>query len=238
MRKKLHPAVLTVGILQVLFGVLVLACDGFGVVNAGGLFLINAAQPPATKPPAQSGPGTKGQPQDPGAAFGKGLAAGLEANQAMLQNAPSYKYVELAKNVFGLLLAVVMITSGIGLFFMQSWARWLAVGYGVVSILGRCTCVGYHAGVILPILLDLGQEFVRRGDADMESGLWGIKYGPFFGLLLGLYPLLVIILLLLPQVGRAFRAAPVPEDGFADYRDRDDYRDRFRGGDYDRYAER
>src|SRR5260370_27260043 len=100
MRKKLHPVVLTVGILQVVFGLLVLACDGFGVINAIGLFMLSSGQVTTAPPPptVKSRPGGKGQTQDPGDAFNKGLAAGLEANEAMLQNAPSYKFVEFAKN--------------------------------------------------------------------------------------------------------------------------------------------
>ena len=49
MRKKLHPLVLTVAIFQVAFGLLALACDGFGILNAAALFMVDSA-PPSTMP--------------------------------------------------------------------------------------------------------------------------------------------------------------------------------------------
>jgi hypothetical protein len=229
MRKKLHPLVLTIAIFQVVFGVLGLGCDGFGLINAVGLMMMNpSATPPPTTTTKTSG---KGQPPTPGEAFERGAAAGTEAEMTVLKKAPIYAPVQLVHALFGLFLVLLMIVSGLGLFFMQSWARWLAVGYGVLSILTRCVCLGYHAALVLPIYNEVGQAFIQSGNPDMDNNLWLLKYGPFMALLLGLYPLLVIVLLLLPQVGQAFRAEPAANAGFDDYRDRGDDRDRYPGGD-------
>ena len=163
----------------------------------------------------------------------------MEANATILQNAPSYKYVQLGQAFFGLFLVMLMIASGCGLFFMHSWARWLAIGYGMLSLLGRCSCLGYHTVVVLPLLSELGDKYVKSGNPDLNTNLVGLKYLPFGGLLLvQLYPLLVIILLLLPAVGRAFSAEPV-STGPDDFRDRDDFHDRFRSErDDDRFGSR
>jgi hypothetical protein len=163
----------------------------------------------------------------------------MEANALLLQNAAGYKFVQLGQSFFGLFLAVLMLASGIGLFFMHSWARWLAVGYGVLSLLGRCSCLGYHTVAVLPLLSELGDKYVKGGTPDLNNGLFGLKYFPFAGLLLALYPLLVILLLLLPAVGRAFRGEPASDKPFDDFRDRDDFHDRFRSEcDDDRFGSR
>jgi hypothetical protein len=127
-----------------------------------------------------------------------------------------------------------MIAGGIGLFFMQSWARWLTVAYGGFSLFSRCVYVVYYAVVVVPIVREAGAAYIANGNPDMDSGLWALKYGPFMGLALGLYPLLVIILLLLTPVSRAFNRQPSPDSSADDYRDRDDMAERFRsnaGGD-------
>ena len=231
MRKKLHPLVLTIAVCQVVLGVLGLACDGFGLINAAGLMIMTPSATPTTAPPKSGG---KAQPT-PSDAFQRGAAAGTEAEMTVLGKAPIYAPVQLGHALVGLFLVLLMIVSGIGLFFMQGWARWLAVGYGVLSILTRCVCLGYHAAVVLPIYNEVGEAFIKSGNPDMNTNLWLLKFGPFIGLLVGLYPLLVIILLLLPQVGRAFHGKPAADADDLEFRLRDRERLRDPDGSEDRY---
>jgi hypothetical protein len=229
MRKKLHPLVLTIAILQVVFGGLALLCDGFGVINAFGFQMMSSRPAPTTPSSNAGGPGQR--PSSFNEGYNRGYEAGMTAQMALIKQAPGYIPEQYAQSFVGLLLAVLMLASGAGLFFMQSWARWLAIGYGVISLFARIVFLGYHAVAVLPILNDVGNGFIKDGHPDLVTGLWGLKWFPFVGLLLGLYPLLVMVLLLLPAVGRAFRGEPAPNKDFDDYREyyprnRDD--DRFR----------
>lgn len=216
MRKNRHPVVLTVAILQVVFGVMALACDGFGVINAVGLQAMSNSPVPTQPSPKGDGPG---QPKSVNEQFNQGYMVGKIAQVTIIQNAPGYLPVQYGRAFFGMLLGVLMLLSGIGLFFMQSWARWSAVGYGVLSLVARCAFVVYHAVVVLPILMELGDGFAKSGHPEWIGGLVGLKFMPFVGLLLGLYPLVVIVLLLLPPVGKAFHGEPSPDVDFNDYRD-------------------
>jgi hypothetical protein len=204
MRKKLHPVVLTIAICQVVFGLLVLACDGFGVINVVGFQTMSNSPIPTPPEPAPKG-GGGGQPKSFDAGFNQGFMVGQTAQLTVIQKAPAYIAVQYVQAFFGLLLGVLMLVSGTGLFFMQSWARWTAVGYGILSLLARCVFIVYHTAFVLPVLNDLGDGFVKSGHPEWVTALIGLKFLPFLGLLLGFYPLLVIVLMLLPAVGKAFR---------------------------------
>ena len=146
MRKKLHPVVLTVGILQVLFGLLGMCCGGFGVF--GSVLLYTDPKYSAT---AQPNPPPKVTP-------GAGRPANFDPEAEMVRRIPAYREVEAGRAVTGLFLGFLMIVSGIGLFFMQSWARWLAVGYAVLSIFNSCCLLGYQLGFTLPTIHQLADE--------------------------------------------------------------------------------
>jgi hypothetical protein len=219
MQKKLHPVVLTVAILQVVFGLLVLGCDGFGVINAYGFEKM--AESPGNRGPGIQKDGRAGQTKDPGAAFNQGFEAGASAQITVIEKVPSYLPALYFQSFFGLFLGFLMVLSGIGLFFMQSWARWLAVVYGVFSLMARLAFVVYHATVVLPVLNEISNNYVRNGQPQMAQALVGLKAMPFTGLVLALYPLLVIGCLLMPPVHKAFRGKPARRRGFDDARDPD-----------------
>jgi hypothetical protein len=241
MRKKLHPIVLTVAICQLLLGVFGLACDGLGLFGAASLYAEDDTGEPPSMPEPQGqrqnpvGEGAKvkagAQPKKPqsfGDAFDQGMEAGNLGQEVLVRKAPAYRPFGVAEKLFGLFLSVLMIVSGVGLLFMQSWGRWLAVAYGALSIPVRLCGFGYHAAVVLPILNDLCRTLERDGNGDMVHPLWGLRYGPILGLLLMLYPLCVIILMLRPGIARAFRGELAPEA------DRGDFP--LRRPDFDRYG--
>jgi hypothetical protein len=227
MRKKLHPVVLTVGILQVLFGLLGMCCGGFGIIGAVVLFTDPrySADAPPKPPPGKVAPGTV-------------KPMGFDAQEELIRRVPGYRAVETGRAFVGLFLGFLMVVSGIGLFFMQSWARWLAIGYAVLSIFTSCCLLGYQMGFVLPAATEIADELAAQG-AYSSAGT-GFKIGMYIGVgiafALALYPILVLVLLLIPPVNRAFKGEPAADDGLGDFRNRDDYRDRFRGGDDDRYA--
>jgi hypothetical protein len=227
-QKKLHPAVLTIAICQVVLGLLVLACDGFGVINVVG-FQAMSNSPIPTPPEAKGGGG--GQPKSFDAGFNQGFAVGQTAQLTVIQKAPAYIAVLYAQAFFGLLLGVLMLISGTGLFFMQSWARWTAIGYGILSLLARCVFNVYHTAFVLPILNDVGDGFVKSGHPEWVTALIGLKFLPYLGLVLGFYPLLVIILMLLPAVGNAFRGQRRVKKDHNDYGDYSDHFPASREGD-------
>jgi hypothetical protein len=229
MRKKLHPIVVVVAILQIVFGVLGLGCGGYAGVS--GVYVMTNAQYNPKKTPSVyeeklAGSDSSGLPLDQN-----------DLQVEWIRRVPSYGLAESLIALASLFLALLMIASGVGLFFMQSWARWLAVGYAVLSMLETLLVVVYFAAVVFPALFALNDELGEQGDpylAALGAGMvsWNIAYTLFYvGLVI--YPLAVLILMLIPPVHRAFRGEPVSaghahrEPDREDYRDRDDYGERF-----------
>jgi hypothetical protein len=239
MRKKLHPLVLTVGIVQIVLGL--------GGMCWGGINAVANAAVIGTKGGPAAGAGSYGAKMAPG---GGGAAAlnGQDLQDELLRRAPSWLYLQTALMAWATFLSFLMVVGGVGLCFMQSWARWLTIGYAALSIFGHLVEFGIQLVVVFPVILAISNEVAAAGTPQATGMAGGFKFGflgaAVFAFALALYPLLIAILLLIPPVNRAFRDEPAPDREPDDYRDRDDYpdrddyRDRFRGGDYDRYAER
>jgi hypothetical protein len=242
MRKKLHPVILTIAIFQIGLGVLGMCCDGLSLIGAVMLYSPDEddmVERP-TGPPQKTTKNPKNLEEGFQEGFEKGMKASNLAQAELTEKAPGYRPVAVGQELLALFLSLLMIVSGIGLLFMQSWARWLAVGYGGLSIATRCCGVGYHAAVLLPVLNDLCADLLASGNQSLVSDLWVTRFGPFLGFLLMLYPFTVIVLLVRPGINRAFRGEPAAESDDLEYRlreresrwerdayDRDD-RDRFR----------
>src|SRR5438094_767979 len=82
----------------------------------------------------------KGAIRNPG---GGQAAAQKELEAAMAREMPSYQAVQKVELGAGVVLAGMMIASGIGLLNLQPWARVLALVYAVLSLIVRAGDLGY-----------------------------------------------------------------------------------------------
>jgi hypothetical protein len=179
-----RPTVLTVfGILNIVFGSLGLvcySCIGFGLVVLLG--------------------GGLGAAQDPQLRLAK------EAIDDMLRNVPGYVPAIVISLVLGVVLALILIISGIGLLYVQGWARIICIIYSIISILSQLGALVYRLAVLNPALERWANDFVmRHGGGPMRenpgaSNVWEIAVSVFF---IG-YAVALLVVMFLPQVSAAF----------------------------------
>jgi hypothetical protein len=166
-----------------------------------------------------------------------------ELEDAITKHAPSYPMVKKVEGGAGAILSLVMIVSGIGLLQMQTWGRFLTIGYAVVSLLYRLVDGIYVIAFVAPAMSAVAQEYAKGGGQQEQIIATTMQIGAYSGLvgvlLTGLYPLFVLIIMLLPSVGAAFRGQR-PHREPEDYDDRraqqrgdelDEPEDRFRASD-------
>ena len=204
MSRKTHPAVLVIAILHFIFGVIGLCGFAAGTAQVSGLV-----------------------PQFGGAPQGKG-AEKMERLQKRLQEAmeqaPGQKVFQLVSLGVNFTLSVMLIVAGIGLLQMRSWARWLSVVYAVVDLVYLAATVVFYFVVTQPAMEGVRQELenIDPGMAQLFQTIFavGSVVAPLVTLI---YPTVVLIIMLLPGVGRAFHGPP-PEREPGD-EDRPDYYD-------------
>jgi hypothetical protein len=226
MRKKLHPIVLVVGILQVLFGLAGMAV-GCVSIGLGVMILIDSkydvneeSSPFVTKMKA------------PG---GARQLTGEDLEVEIIRRVPSYAPEQIASALPGIFLSFLMIVSGAGLLFMQSWARWLAFGYAALSVFRSVIDLGYRLVFVYPAIQAIADKLNASGSTlttEMaKSFMFGFLSVTILQFALVVYPLFLVIVLMIQPVQRAFRAA-VPDGGAGDPPGRDGSGEPLRGEKY------
>jgi hypothetical protein len=183
MKRRRPASVLTLGILHLVgggLGLIVVFCAGLGLVMQA------SAASGALGPPAQ---------QD----------VGMRLRLAVMQAVPSFQPVEIGDVLLRLLLALMLLAFGAGLLMMQPWARWGSLVYAGLSVVEKLFLLGYQLFVVWPV----ADAWVQREALSQPAGFaFGAKLGffgnTFFQAAFIIYPLVVVVILLLPAVGRAF----------------------------------
>jgi hypothetical protein len=125
--------------------------------------------------------------------------------QVHVERIPLYRAYSVTNRVLSTLFCIILLAAGIGLLLMQSWARWLSVGYAVLSILANLAVFVYTVAFFMPA----DQEAFRRlpPQSDQERLAYNIAnvVAPAGPCVMMLYPAVVLVVLLLPSVGTAFR---------------------------------
>jgi hypothetical protein len=141
------------------------------------------------------------------------------------QKVPGKRVYEIVNQVMGWVLSIALIVSGIGLLKMQGWARALAIVYAVVSLLHKVVIAIYTIAFMNPAAQEALQQIPAEDQKTLEmitNFAFVFTYVLIFGTMI--YPIIVLIVMLLPSVARAFRPYDPDRDlGGAD--DREDYRD-------------
>lgn len=146
---------------------------------------------------------------------------------------PGYTAFLIISTSLGFLLAVLLLTSGIGLLNLQPWARVLSLLYAVVTILTQIGALIYTLGYVNPAMArwerDLMGEMARVGRPMPPGGLGtNLTFNNAMSLVVGIlwivYAIVLIVIMLQPHVSAAFAGRfsqqPEPDRG---YDDRGDY---------------
>src|SRR5262249_11054724 len=121
---------------------------------------------------------------------------------------PGYRLALLSSGVIGLVLHLAMIAAAVGLLMLRAWGWWLSVAWATLQFVYQALSLAYLWVVALPAANRVVQTVPRD-----DNGVCGpIANGnPFYHVFWGLfalgfsfYPLLVLVLLVLPPVRRAF----------------------------------
>ena len=201
--------VLVIAILQLIFGGVGLICDLCGAV---GMAMGDNA--------AFAGQLGGGQ-QDPTSAKLKELTKQMEEKKV-----PGQKVYQTTNVVLNFVLSLMMIASGLGLLYMQSWARWLAVGYACLSLALHCLVIVYTFAFINPAMQEALQQMPAQDRQKLEPIMTAVSLGTYaVACAVPIYPLVVLTMMLLPSTGRAFQS-PRSErfDEGEEFDDRDDER--------------
>jgi hypothetical protein len=196
MRKVRRPVVvLIVALLQLVVGSSLLACGVFNLVStvAGS----SAATVTIT-------------------VAGQSTTRTYDTREEMEKHAPGYKSFMLAEAVVALLLQFAMIAGGIGLLLMRGWSWWLSVAWAGLRLVVQCLTLLYLWFTAIPAANQMVKE-VPRDDKGVCSSLvnGNTLYHVFwalFAVVFLLYPLLILVLLMLPPVRRSFNPPEAEED--------------------------
>jgi hypothetical protein len=206
MATKTSTVAIVVGILQLTFGV-------FGI--CGSVIMLPVVQQKMAELQAQQ------------AGVQKPPFTQADLDAFVEQKHPTFHTITTARAIAGLVLSLMMIVSGIGLLRMQPWGRILALVYAGCSIVIRIAGSLYTFTVFIPAVNEFTAQFEPQAGATQQAHLLATAMrfnatlaAVFFAVAL-LYPILVLILLLMPGVGAAFRAKSRGEEP-------EDYDDRYR----------
>ena len=160
-----------------------------------------------------------------------------DTHEEMEKQAPGYKAFYLGTGVAGLLLALGMILGAAGMLWSRPWGWWLSLAWGVLALAYQAGVAVYLWTVAMPAVNRL-HDTLPRDDAGVTGTLantntffhffWAIFASAFV-----LYPLLVLLLLVLPPVRRSCRPVAVGSGAWADLEEEDDRPRRRRNRDED-----
>jgi hypothetical protein len=128
---------------------------------------------------------------------------------------PVYDTYLMTQIALGLVLSVMLVVAGIGLFGMRPWARRLSLAYAVGSIVLQLAALAYTLTFVMPALNtfyeQIGKEYPSFAPVLMFSrvGMWFGAGGALIGLV---YPVLVLVLMRRPGVVAAFAGEVPPAD--------------------------
>jgi hypothetical protein len=215
MQRRRPTAVLVIAILHLVFGGLGLVCT-----LGGGLMDLAGTQQALAK---------AGDAQQRQQAAQQQRRKEV-TEQVHAERIPLYRAYTVTNRVLSTLFCIVLVAAGLGLLHMQSWARWLSVGYAVLSILANLGVFVYTIAFFIPAGHEVFQRLPPQSDQEQLAYNIANVAAPAGPCVMMLYPAAVLIVMLLPSVGAAFRPPrrrrrKVYEDELEDY---DEPEDRWR----------
>jgi len=158
----------------------------------------------------------------------------------LMENAPGHFAAQTTFTFFGLLFDLMLIVSGIGLLMGKSWARYVSIVYGVISLLLKVVMIVHTFVFVLPAIDQyVAREVPKIGNPNVRQQITTQAQAskvmfPVMYAALMIYPAIVILVMLMPSVRRYCQ----PHRDDRDRDDREDYDDRRRRDDRDDYDDR
>jgi hypothetical protein len=189
-RRKVPAAVLTIAVLHFVFGGLGLICLG-----CGGLMALAGGQQALAR---------MGTPEQQRQAEAQRRRQQV-MDQVHAERVPLYRAYSTTNQVASVLFCVAMVASGFGLLYLRPWGRWLSVGYASLSLLANVGVALYTLAFMAPA----DEEAFRRVPPQSEQERMAYNLArvaaPFGGCVTMIYPAAVLVVMLLPSIGRAFQ---------------------------------
>jgi hypothetical protein len=202
MPQKKPTAVVVIAVLQLGFGGLGLVGSALQLAGSGTALV-------AVKPP-----------QAPG---GAPVITAQELEDYLARKVPDYRFLMKAQTGASAVLCLLMLGSGTGLLLMQRWGRDLTIFYAVLSLLVTILTTYWMFTAVVPAMSAFAKEKVAGRGKEAQFVAQGMdiggRVGAGCGTLVGIYPLIVLFIMLLPSVEGAFRSEEVGpvEDLLADF---------------------
>jgi hypothetical protein len=142
----------------------------------------------------------------------------LEVQQRILtERVPFYTAYQAEGLVVGLVLSALLVAAGVGLLRLRPWARVLCMVYAPPSILQTLFAAFYTLVYVTPASQEAARQApfganpqaAQAAQAGAEAGAAvGLILSAFMFLLMLAYPVITLVIVLLPSVGAAFRGEP------------------------------
>jgi hypothetical protein len=194
-----RPTILTVmGTLNIVFGSIFLLCN---LCCGMWLLLLSSDE-------AQAGLFQDGRHQ---------LAELIEKHAFFRANVPGFTTVEVVKVAVGLVACVLLIIAGIGLLNVKSWGRLLSLAYSILGILVTLGDLVFTLALVNPAEERFLQGRLNPGNAALNNVF------SVLGAIIGMaYPVVLLIMMLLPSVSIALAGRARAEDYDPDRREDED----------------
>jgi len=192
MDRQRPTTVLVMAIFNIMFGALCSLCN-----------LVGAAEPIVDQ--ANRVPRVPGSPPP------------NRASEAMYDYVPGIFAVKVGLGCSNLVLNLLLIVSGIGLLLMKPWGRWLGIGASATIIVIALLYALYVVVIGIPGLERWRTELAAHPAGTRYPGgviIGGVMGGALLACgMLSIYPVVSLMVLLLPSVAAAFNAPPESPGG-------------------------
>ncbi len=147
---------------------------------------------------------------------GQSTTRTYDTQQEMVKEAPSYNLFFFGGGVAGLVLHLAMLAGALGLLLQRGWGWWLSLAWCLLHVGYEAVTLGYLFTVAIPAANRMVRVVPRDDNGVCNSLVNGNTFYHLFWVLfavgLSLYALVVLVVLVLPPVRRAFTHAAARAD--------------------------
>jgi hypothetical protein len=195
-----HTSLVVLGILNIVFGSLgLLCCSPYKII--GGL----AAPARFDEGGGKDGAGVEAEEGADAAAQAPGDTQDLFMRKLIeLASTPMMRRFNLTDGVLGFVASAMLIVGGCGLIMQKKWGRLVSIICAFLGILSAIAGMLVQTIAIIQPLMRFAQGF---GDPAAQAGVIGAVIGAYGqGLMMLIYPAVLLILLTRPRIQAAFQA--------------------------------
>lgn len=130
-----------------------------------------------------------------------------QIEEALTAKIPGYRIHQVISLAASWLFTALLIVAGLGLLQMQMWGRTLSLVYAVLSLLHKIVTAIYIYVLVLPAYRDVFRliDMPNKQAAQVAETIAMVTAGVTPPIMM-IYPIVVLIVMLLPSVSAAFRS--------------------------------